>query len=103
MTRELLEQYADLCAEIGDLERQAQSALQREQRPLLLERRDRLAAQRDEIEAFVGTLPTSRQRRVVDYRGLQGMPWAQVAAKLGHRSSVDSAKHCYYRAFDPEK
>lgn len=116
MTKELLEQYPDICAEIKELEEQLRrgvsdtvSASSTEYPytqhtvtvkgvpPELHGRLDRLRAQKAEIEAFVAGLPNSRQRRVVTYRALRGYSWATVAAKMGHRYSEESARQFYCR------
>ena len=116
MTKELLEQYPDLCAEIKDLERRMQNPVTdtvsgsssgypytqhpvsiRGVPPGLQEQRDRLVEQKTAIEAFVASLPTSKQRRIVTYRALGGLAWAQVAARMGHRYSESGAKSVYQR------
>ena len=117
MTKELLEQYPDICAEIKELEQRMREPVTdtvsgssedypytqhavsiRGVVPTLAEQRDALQKQKEKIEEFVAALPASRQRRIVTYRAIKGMTWEQVAAKMGHRASADSVKHCYYRA-----
>ena len=117
MTKELLEQYPDICAEIKELEELLRrgvsdtvSASSTEYPytqhtvtvkgvpPDLRGRLDRLKAQKAEIEAFVAGLPNIQQRRIVTYRAKMGYSWAIVAAKMGHRYSENSVKHIYYRA-----
>lgn len=122
MTKELLEQYPDICAEVKELEEQQRrgvsdtvSASSAEYPytqhtvtiqgtpPELHARLDRLRAQKAEIEAFVAGLPNSRQRRVVTYRALRGYSWATVAAKIGYRYSAEAVKKQYYRATENMK
>lgn len=116
MTKELLEQYPDICAEIKELEEQLRrgvsdtvSASSAEYPytqhtvtiqgtpPELHARLEGLKKQKAEIEAFVAGLPNSRQRRVVTYRALRGYSWAAVAAKIG--SSIEGIKKQYQRFF----
>lgn len=117
MTKELLEQYPDICTEILELEEQkrrgvsdtvssssteypyTQHTVTIKGVPLDLQARlDRLKKQKAECEAFVVGLPNSRKRRIVTYRALKGYSWAGVAAKMGHHYSENSVKHIYYRA-----
>lgn len=117
MTKELLEQYPDICAEIKELEEQQRrgvsdtvSASSTEYPytqhtvtvkgvpPELHARLEGLKKQKAEIEAFVAELPNSRQRRVVTYRALRGLRWEQVAAKIG--CSTEGAKKKYQRIFE---
>lgn len=119
MTKELLEQYSDICRELEDVERKLHQPVTdivsgsgsefpftqhtvsiRGVQPGLLEVKARLQAQKEEIESFIRGLPNSRLRRIVDYRVLQGMSWEQVAAKIGHRVSVYSVKRHYYKLFE---
>ncbi|MCI9191999.1 MAG: hypothetical protein HFE92_01185 [Acutalibacter muris] len=118
MTKDLLEQYPDICRELEDVERKLHQPVSdtvsgsgsefpftqhtfsiRGIQPELLTVKTRLQAQKEEIEAFIRGLPNSRLRRIVDYRVIQGMSWEQVAAKMGHRGSVWRVKHQYYRSF----
>lgn len=119
MTKELLEQYPDICEEIRELEEQKRRGVSDtvsgsspeypyNQHPITIKgeppdfhvRLDRLKKQKAEIEAFVAGLPNSRQRRIVTYRALRGYSWASVAAKMGHKCSEDAVKHIYYRAVE---
>lgn len=122
MTKDQLEQYPDLCAEIQELTEQLRrgvsdtvSASSTEypytQHPVTIqgtppELHARLAGlkkQKAEIEAFVAGLPNSTYRRVADFRGLQGEDWKTVAAKMGHRYSVEKAKRKYYEIFSKNR
>lgn len=119
MTKNLLEQYPDICRELEDVERKLHQSVTdtvsgsadefpytqhtvtiRGVRPDLLARKDSLLAQKEEIEGFIKALPNSKQRRIVDYRVVQGMTWEQVAAKIGHRVSVYAVKRHYYKLFE---
>lgn len=118
MTKELLEQYPDICAELKEVERKLHEPVSdtvsgsgadfpytqhtisiRGIPPKLLARREMLAAQKAEIENFIHNLPNSKTRRIVDYRIIHGFSWEQVAAKMGHRESAWGVKHRYYRIF----
>lgn len=125
MTKEMLEQYPDLCAEIREVTEQmrrspADSLTESEAGfpwhftrtggvPAdLFQRREELQRQKAEIEGFVASLPNSSLRRVVTYRGLQGRKWADVAAKMGGRYSERRAKYLYnqavqYRPWEQER
>lgn len=119
MTKELLEQYPDICDEIKELEEQMRRGVGdtvsgslpeypytqhsisiKGVPPDLAGRKDKLLAQKSEIEAFVAGLPNSRQRRIVTYRALRGYSWGSVAAKMGHKYSEHAVKHVYYRAIE---
>lgn len=118
MTKDQLEQYPDLCAEIQELEEQlrrgvsdtvsgsspeypyTQHTITIKGVPLDLNARlDRIKKQKAEIEAFVAGLPNSRQRRIVTYRALRGYSWAAVAAKMGKDYTERMAKRRYYDIF----
>ncbi len=115
MTKELLEQYPDICAEIKELEEQLRQGVSdtvsgsspeypytqhavsiKGTPPDLAGRRDKLLAQKSKIEAFVAGLPNSSYRRVVTYRALKGMSWKRVAAKMGRNYTERKAKCRYY-------
>ena len=119
MTKDLLEQYPDICRELEDVERKLHQPVSdtvsgsgsefpftqhtvsiRGIQPELLTVKARLQAQKEEIEVFIQGLPNSRLRRIVDYRVIQGMSWEQVAAKIGHRVSVYAVKRHYYKLFE---
>lgn len=59
-----------------------------------------LQNQKAEIEDFILSLPTSRQRRIVRFRIMDGLTWEQVAARMGHRETVASCKMVYNRIFN---
>ncbi len=77
MTKERLEQYPDICAELRELPKVGFS-----------KRREELQRRKEEVERFVERLPYSRQRRVVRMRALEGLTWRQVAGRMGHRYCV---------------
>lgn len=122
MTKELLEQYTDICAELREVERKLREPVSDTVSgsssnfpytqhaisvqgipPKLIAQRDMLANLKEEIEGFIRSLPNSKLRRIVDYRVLQGMSWEQVAAKMGHRVSVYAVKRHYYKLFENSK
>ncbi len=113
MTKELIEQYPDICAEIKDLDQLVTDTVSGSspespytkrtvsvQGVPFTERRARLERQKAEIEAFVDTLPDSGMRRIVTYRALLRLNWGQVAAKMGYRTSVSAVKLKYHRFFE---
>jgi len=119
LTRELLEDYPDICAEIQDLEREMHepvfdsvsgSGLDfpytqhtvsiRGVPPELAALKAKKEAEKAEIEQFIQGLPNSKLRRIVKYRVVHGMSWAQVAARMGHRYTEDGVKKLYSRIFE---
>lgn len=121
MTKELLEQYPDICAELADLERAARTPVSdvvsgssdeypftkhpvtvRGLPPVSPETRARielLKRQKTEIEQFVFTLPNAKLRRIATLRAINGLSWKSVAAHMGHRYSEDRVKRNYYDIF----
>lgn len=85
MTKELLEQYPYICGELKDLECNG----------LFPQRRQKLAMQKSEIEAFVDSIEDSRVRRIVTLRAMEGLTWQQVAGKMGYRISIGHARKLY--------
>lgn len=121
MTKDLLEQYPDICRELEDVERKLHQPVSdtvsgsgpefpftqrtvtiRGVQPILIKQKDRLQAQKEEIERFIQSLPNSKLRRIVDYRVVKGMSWEQVAAKMGHRETAWGVKSRYYRIFEKD-
>lgn len=119
MTRELLEDYPDICAEIQDLEREMHEPVFdsvsgseldfpytqhtvsiRGVPPELAALKAKKEAEKAEIEQFIQGLPNSKLRRIVKYRVVHGMSWAQVAARMGHRYTEDGVKKLYSRIFE---
>lgn len=67
-------------------------------RSRLEHRKEQAEAKRAEIEAFVDSLPRSTQRRIVRMR-MYGESWGGIAAKMGHRYSIDKVKKIFQRIF----
>lgn len=88
MTRELLEQYPDICLELRTLEKNG----------LFPDRLEALRRQKAAVEDFVNALPEPRQRLVVTLRALEGLSWQQVAGRVGHKYSEGALKMIYKRA-----
>lgn len=120
MTKELLEQYPDICKEIEDLKRAAGTpvsdvvsgssdeypftqhsvtirGLPPEQHRARIEE---LKRQKTEIEQFVFTLPNAGIRRIATLRAINGLSWKSVAAQMGHRYSESTVKWYYYSIFE---
>lgn len=121
MTRNELEEYSDIVAEIKDLVRRlnnpvydvvlashdsfpyTQGKAQVSGVPeaeLYRKRLETLKTQKHEIEKFIDALPNSRQRRVVRLRVMDMLSWNDIAAKMGYMHSVDSLRKCFTRAVD---
>jgi len=120
MTRELLEQYSDIVAEIEELKAKSQSTwvnvVQASSKSIPyakhtvftggtkttsihIPRIQELEKQKAEILHFVNTRPTSKQRRILTHRILEGKRWDEVAAKMGYRYSQASLEKTYQRIF----
>ena len=115
ITKEILEDYPNICAEIDDLSTYLRTVVGdtvqdgRSGHPhsrLILgvpegnkerERLTRLKSQKLAIEKFVDNLPTSRQRRIIFLKAIKGEKWDTVAANMGHKYSADSVKQTYSR------
>lgn len=59
---------------------------------ILQERYDRLLEKQIEIEEFIDKLPTSRLRRIFEYRYIEQYSWVKVANKIDNRSTADSIR-----------
>lgn len=119
MTKELLEQYPDICKEIEDLERAASTTVSdvvsgsSDEYPFTKHsvtirglppeqhraRIEELKRQKTEIEQFVFTLPNSKLRRIVRLRAFEGKSWKSVAAKMGHQYTENIVKKKYASIF----
>lgn len=119
MTKELLEQYPDICKEIEDLERAAGTPVSDvvsgssadypyTKHPVTIRglppeqhraRIEELKRQKTEIEQFVFTLPNSKLRQIATLRAMQGLSWKTVAAQMGHRYSESNVKKLYASIF----
>lgn len=116
MTKELIEQYPDICVEIKELEKRMRSPVTDtvsgssaeypyNQHPVSLRgippelpaQLEALKNQKREIEQFVFGLKDSGQRCIVTLRALQGLSWAQVAARMGVHYTEEKAKKRYQR------
>lgn len=120
MTKELLEQYPDICAEIEAIERRLRTPVSDvvsgshdeypyTQRPVTIrglpeasggpERLERLKMQKCAIEQFILTLPNAKLRRIAALRAMHGHDWKTVAAIMGHKYSEATVKWQYYNLF----
>ena len=120
MTKELLEQYSDIVKEIDWLKAQSRTSVvdvvQASNKEIPYQKHTVLVSGsktvynnagrikglenlRDEILSFVDSRPTSKQRRVLQYRILEGVSWGEVAAKMGYRYSEDGVRKIYNRIF----
>lgn len=126
LTKETLEEYIDIQAEIKDLEcriKQRKKELVTDtvmgsdpnypyiNHPISIcgvqanddlqaKRRkliEKLKAQEAGIEEFIESLRRSRERRIVRYRVIDGMSWNEIAAKMGHRYSEDGVRMIFSR------
>lgn len=126
ITKKELEDYPNIIAEIDDLTRRINKSLKEivtdvvsssspeypytehptsihgvSPNQALIERKrklqDKLRRQTEEIEAFIDTLPSSKDRRIVRMRVLDGMGWEQAAAKMGPKYTSGSIRNAYYR------
>lgn len=111
MTKELLEQYPDICAEIEEIKADKTTdtvSASSEEYPFGLhtvtirgteeskaKRLGDLYRQKTEIEAFMESLEDSKERRVIYYRIKKSYPWRIVAARMGYRFSEEQVRHIY--------
>ena len=125
MTKELLEQYPDICAEIEELKRENKTVISDIVRgssdefpftahPITVrglgpqryaEHIAKLKAQKQEIEQFVFGIKSAWLRRVVMLRALHGYSWDQVAAQMsksGKVPAINTLKSQYYGLFKNE-
>lgn len=114
MTKELLEQYPDICAEIEEIKADNTTdtvSASSEEYPFGLhtvtirgteeakaKRLGELYRQKTEIESFIESLSTSKERRVVHFRVKKKMSWDQVEAKTGY--TIDACKKTYKKIFE---
>ena len=115
MTKDLLEQYPDICKEIEEIKSEkvtdtvSASSIEFPYEKLTASiegvpeswkslRLGKLQQQKNEIEEFIDTLEDSKERRVMYYRVKLGLPWGMVAAKMGHRYTEERVRHIYRRA-----
>ena len=121
MTREILEQYGDMVDEIKELRGKLNSPVHdvvigsKSSYPFteamvgvsgvpsagrIQTRIDALKRVCAEIEAFIDSLPTSKQRRITRMKVMERMSWNEIAAKMGYVYSVDGVRKCYTRGVD---
>lgn len=113
MTKELLEQYPDICGEIRELEEPVTDVVKGSMPDYPFTERSvtikglgstqdlaALKAAKTAIRDFVDGLPDAKQRRIVRMRVFKQMTWGQVAAKMGHRYSEDGVRKVYTRIID---
>lgn len=132
LTKKDLKDYPNLIAEIDDLTRRINKSLKEivtdvvsssspdfpytahstsihgvSPNQSLIERRhklqDKLRQKTEEIELFIDTLPTSKERNIVRMRVLDGMSWGQIAAKMGYAVTKESVRKTYNRALGRRK
>ena len=58
---------------------------------------EKLLTQKNEIEQFISSIPSSKERRILYFRIQKGFSWKTVAAKVGWRYSEESAKKIYQK------
>lgn len=88
-----LEKYPEVCREV--------KALKKEERELTL-KRSRKESEKKAIEKFISDISDENIRRIAALRAMEGLTWAQVAAKMGHRFSEDSVRKKYKKIFEKE-
>ncbi len=67
------------------------------QKEKILERRKAEAGRiKDQVEEWMLSIP-ARMQRIIKYRYLEELPWAQVAAKMGRRATENSVKKEFER------
>lgn len=112
MTKDLLEDYPHICAELRELERTVTDTVQGSvtvypytMRSVTIHgvpRDDQeqivyLKAQKAEIEEFVRGLPNSELRRIVKMRAFKRLSWNDIAAKMGPEYTEESVRWKYRR------
>lgn len=60
----------------------------------------RCEAERLRLERFIAELPDSFTRLIFTYRFVNGLSWAQVAASIGGKNSVNTVKKACYKYVD---
>ncbi|MCF2651833.1 hypothetical protein [Anaeromassilibacillus senegalensis] len=117
MTKELLEQYPDICKEIEDLERAAGTPVSdvvsgsSDEYPFTKHsvairgmppehhraRIEELKRKRDEIEAFAESIEDYRKRRLVKYVMKYGCDWNVIRRCMGGDKSADAIRKEFER------
>lgn len=126
MTKDLLEEYPNICAEIKELERENKTVISDIVRgssdefpftahPITVrglgpqryaEHIAKLKSQKQEIEQFVFGIKSSWLRRIVMLRAFHGYAWEQVAAQMskgGKAPAINTLKSQYYGLFKNER
>lgn len=109
MTKELLEEYSHIVAEISDLSARqigckghAMPYWSREtgisEYELYKRKISDLKRKKLEIELFIEALPTSKQRTIVRLRVMDNLSWNEIAGKTGYFHSTDGIRKAYSRA-----
>lgn len=62
----------------------------------------RCETERLRLEQFIAELPDSFTRLIFTYRFVNGLSWAQVAASIGGKNSVNTVKKACYKYIDAE-
>lgn len=88
MTKDLLEQYPDICGELKDLEQKNSSP----------KRREMLQQQKEEIEAFAESLPWVKRRLVLAVMK-HGTRWEVVRREINSYKSADAVRMEFNRIF----
>ena len=121
MTKELLEQYPDICAELADLERAARTPVGDvvsgssgeypytqhvvtirglpAVSPEIAERTESLRQQKKEIEDFVDQLTSPRKRRLARCVMKHGRKWNIIRREMGGDKSADAIRMEFERLF----
>lgn len=64
---------------------------------MLKERYSKLIEVQIEVEEFIHNIPTSRLRRIFEYRYMQKLSWIKIANLIGNGATADSVKMEHYR------
>ncbi|MCI5652244.1 MAG: hypothetical protein MR295_08450 [Ruminococcus bromii] len=119
MTKELLEQYPDICKEIEDLEREAGTPVSDvvsgssdeypyTQHPVTIRgfppeqhraRIEELKRKRDEIEAFAESVEPPKKRRLVRYVMRYGCKWNIIRRCMNEDKSANATRMEFERIF----
>ena len=120
MTKELLEQYLDICDEIQDIREEkkipvtdvvsgseksypfTKHSISITGLPQNYEEKklEKLLTQKNEIEQFISSIPSSKERRILYFRIQKGLSWKTVAAKLGWRCSEENSRKIYQKILE---
>ena len=70
---------------------------------MLKERYQKLLEVQIEVEQFINEIPTSRLRRVFEYRYINKYSWVKIASLMGNGATSDSIKKEHYRYLEKFK